>query len=155
MKPQLGYELKRTQQALRSSMDEALSELSLTTPQYAALTVLEAAPGVSSAELARRCFVTPQTMQAIVAALERRRLLGREARPGQGRMLPVELTRRGRALVARAHDAVDAIEQRMSSGLTEIERRRLFDLLRRCAGALQAPSTSSVVALGPVRERKR
>ena len=141
MEERLGYELKRAQQALRRTMDGVLGDLGLTAPQYAALAVLEAAPGGSSAELARRSFVTPQTMHAIVAGLEARGLLAREARPGHGRVLAAELTGEGLALVARAHDAVRTVEERMASVLAVEERRQLFELLGRCAEALEAPTT--------------
>jgi hypothetical protein len=62
----VGYQLKRAQQALRTAMDEGLRAQGLTTPQYAALTHLEADEPLSGAELARRCFVTAQTMNAIL-----------------------------------------------------------------------------------------
>lgn len=140
MEERLGYELKRAQQALRATMDAALGELGLTAPQYAALAVLEAVPGVSSAELARLSFVTPQTTHAIVAGLEARGLLARAARPGHGRVLAAALTQDGRALVARGHDVVSAVEERMTAALGAKERRQLFTLLRRCAEALEAPA---------------
>src|SRR3712207_8022525 len=66
----VGYELKRAQHALRSEMDGALRGVGLTTPQYAALSVLEGEEGISGALLARRCFVTPQTMNGILVNLE-------------------------------------------------------------------------------------
>jgi len=66
-----GYVLKRTQLALRGAMDGALATLDLTTPQYAALSELAKEQGLSNAELARRCFVTPQTMHRILGGLER------------------------------------------------------------------------------------
>ena len=144
MEERLGYELKRAQQALRATMEAALGDFGLTAPQYAALAALEEAPGISSAELARRSFVTPQTMQAIVAGLERRGLLARAGIPGHGRVLAVELSEEGCRLVDRAHSSVRAIEERMSAGLSGRERRQLFDLLRRCAQALEAgePATA-------------
>ena len=66
-----GYILKRTQLALRGAMDDALVTVNLTTPQYAALSELSEEQGLSNAELARRCFVTPQTMHQILRGLER------------------------------------------------------------------------------------
>jgi len=118
-------------------MEASLGDLGLTTPQYATLAALEDEPGLSSAELARRSFVTPQTMQAIVAGLERRDLLARAATQGRGRVLAAELSGEGRRLVGRAHGAVRAIEERMSAGLSEQEHQQLFDLLRRCARSLE------------------
>lgn len=141
MEERLGYELKRAQRALRGAMDDALAPLGLTTPQYAGLAVLEETPGISSAELARRCFVTPQTMNAIVAGLERRGLLERRAHAVHGRILETTLTNEGAVLLRRAHEQVRAIETRMTSQLSGREQRQLFELLARCAQALDELDT--------------
>lgn len=143
MEDRVGYELKRAQQTLRGTMDDALGGLGLTAPQYAALAALEHRPGESSAQLARRSFVTPQTMQAIVVGLERRGLLARAASPGNGRALAAELTDEGRRLLGGAHGAVRAIEDQMTAGLSEGERHLLLRLLRSCSEALAPP------AMGP------
>ena len=92
----IGYELKRAQHALRLGMDGALREVGLTTPQYAALTVVEGEEGVSGALLARRCFVTPQTMNGVVVNLEKAGLLERRPHPEHGRVLRAYLTRQFR-----------------------------------------------------------
>jgi DNA-binding MarR family transcriptional regulator len=134
----VGYELKRAQHALRLAMDEALRGLGLTTPQYAGLAILEEEPGISSAELARRSFVTPQTMAAIVANLERHGLVGRSPHAVHGRILETRLTRRGRSLLVLAHERAREIEARMLAGVDRADRRELVRLLRRCAAALEA-----------------
>ncbi|CAN5354996.1 MarR family transcriptional regulator [soil metagenome] len=144
----VGYELKRVQQALRAAMDGALRGLGLTTPQYAALAFIEQAPGASSAELARRSFVTAQTMNRIVGNLEAAGLLHRRPHPVHGRILEAMLTEQGRALVAVAHLRVRAVEDRMLSGLGPDEQRRLLDMLRRCAGALGSPEDHAARATG-------
>ena len=61
-----GYIFKCTQLVLCGAMDDALATVDLTTPQYAALSELSKEQGLSNAELARRCFVTPQTMHQIL-----------------------------------------------------------------------------------------
>jgi DNA-binding MarR family transcriptional regulator len=43
-------------------MAAALHEHNATVGQYALLTALDEEPGLSNADLARRAFVTPQTM---------------------------------------------------------------------------------------------
>ena len=65
-------------------MDKALREVCMTTAQYAALSALEAAPGLSGAELARRSLVTPQTMNAILVNLEAAGLVVRRPHPEHG-----------------------------------------------------------------------
>lgn len=137
MEERIGYELKRAQHALRLAMDETLREIRLTTPQYAALAMLEEEGGISSAELARRAFVTPQTMNTIVANLEARGLVQRRAHPSHGRILETRLTARGRSLLENGHERVRAIERRMVAQLSQPDRRALLRILRTCAEALQ------------------
>jgi DNA-binding MarR family transcriptional regulator len=133
----VGYELKRAQHALRLEMDGALREVGLTTPQYAALSVVEGEEGLSGALLARRCFVTPQTMNGILINLERVGLLERRAHPGHGRVLQAYLTGDGERMLSRAHALVEVIEEQMLGDLTEGERARLLAVLRGCADALE------------------
>jgi len=125
-------------------MDGALKEVGLTTPQYAALSVVEGEEGLSGALLARRCFVTPQTMNGIVVNLEKAGLLERCPHPEHGRVLQAYLTGNGEGVLARAHALVNAVEGRMLEGLTEGERTRLLSVLRGCADALEHDSGRTV-----------
>ena len=136
----VGYELKRVQHALRQAMDDALRETGVTTPQYAAMTVLAEEPGLSNARLARRSFVTPQTMNQILGRLEAAGLVERRGHPEHGRVLQTFLTREGERLLEGCDRAVDAVEERMVSRLTEADRRALLESLRACAGALARSS---------------
>lgn len=132
----LGYVLKQVQHALRREMDEQLDDVDLTTPQYAALTAVERDSGLSNAELARRCFVTPQTMHRIVERLEDRELLERTPDPDHGRIQQIRLTDAGRERLADAHQIVDAIEERMTRPLEDDEVEQARDLLERCREGL-------------------
>src|SRR5919204_154925 len=84
-------------------MDAALRHLGITTPQYAVLTFLDESPGLSAAQLARRAFVTPQTMQRIVANLQAAGLIERDPHPELGRVLEVRLSDRGRGVLMECH----------------------------------------------------
>jgi len=138
----IGYVLKRAQHALRQTMDGSLRPLGLTTPQYAALAAVEEAPGGSGAELARHCFVTPQTMNEIVRSLLERGLLVRMGKPHGTKVIPLSLSPRGRALLKGAHRAVGDVEQRMLESLNLNARSSLLVALRHCAEALERPSPS-------------
>jgi DNA-binding MarR family transcriptional regulator len=137
MDDRIGYILKRVQAILRARMDEVLETRGLTMPQYAALSALERNPGISNAELARRSFVTPQTMIRIVANLEASELVAREPHPTHGRVLQTTLTAKGRRLVAACHEGILAVENRMLESVTRHERKKLLELLRRCAESLE------------------
>src|SRR6266404_2928264 len=126
----VGYHLKRAQQALRMAMDEGLRAQELTTPQYAALTHLEADEPLSGSELARRCFVTAQTMNAILVGLERARLVERTAHAKHELVIEGRLTKRGPDKVEDANRTVFGIEERMLSKIAPAGRRRLNEMLR-------------------------
>ncbi len=115
-------------------MDRALRDVVMTTAQYSALSALEAAPGLWGAELARRSFVTPQTMNAILAKLESAGLVVRRPHPTHGRVLQACLTKLGEESVARAHGLVEAVEGRMLDRLCQDGRHRLLEALRRRIG---------------------
>jgi DNA-binding MarR family transcriptional regulator len=131
-----GYALKRAQHALRTAMDSALRPLGLTAPQYAVLTAIELDPGVSSAALARAAFVTAQTMQGIVANLERAGLLQRRIDPLHGRILKSELTKEGAKTLREAHACVRKIEAITFGSLAPAEIERFTAWLTVCADAL-------------------
>ncbi len=132
----LGYVLKHVQNALRQAMDERLGKADLTTPQYAALTALEHEEGLSNAELARRCFVTPQTMHSIVTRLEDEDLLRRTPHPNHGRIQQLHLTDEGRTRLAQAHEIVEAVEAAMTSELSPEEADQARGILLKCAEGL-------------------
>jgi DNA-binding MarR family transcriptional regulator len=137
VKSLFGYKLKKTQHALRTSMDEALRAFDLTTPQYAVLAQLELKPGASNAELARSAFITAQTMHGIVSNLEKRGLVERKNDASHGRILCTELTDQGHKVVAQAHDMISAVESRMLATVSREHKVLLEKLLIECFNNLQ------------------
>ncbi len=118
-------------------MDETLKGLGVTTPQYAAMSVLAEQPGLSNAQLARRSFLTPQTMNQILVKLETLGFVERREHPEHGRVLPTYLTPDGERLLTECNRMVATVEARMVSGLSEDEQRRLLEALRGCAETLR------------------
>ncbi len=133
----IGYIVKRLQQGLRVAADEVLRPLGLTMPQYAALFALTTRPGLSNSELARRCFVTRQTMNDLLAGLQRADLITRAAHPHDGRVRQIELTASAHDVLGRADHRVAVVEQQVTTGLNAAERRQLLDLLQRCTANLE------------------
>ena len=134
----LGYMLKRAQHALRMSMDELLEPIGLTVPQYNVLSAVQLQPGISNAALARGAFVTAQSMQGIVANLERIGLLRRKPHPTHGRIRQSELTEKGDVMLAKAHKLLIGVEEAMTSGFKKEEVEALGSLLHRCAENMHA-----------------
>jgi DNA-binding MarR family transcriptional regulator len=134
---ELGYVIKRAQQAIRNAIDPALAQIGLTAAQYALLYNLARHEGASNAELARLSFVTPQTMVRIVADLERKGLLTRAPSPQHARVLQAHLTASGARLLKAAQRHVDAIHARMVEGMPDAKRQQLADALIHLAERLE------------------
>ncbi|ODR94623.1 MarR family transcriptional regulator [Methyloceanibacter stevinii] len=133
----IGFALKLAQQALRTRMDAGLREIGLTTPQYAVLTFLKEEPGASNAALARRAFVTPQTMQAILVALERAGFIARTPHPVHGRVQTTELTRKGCDALDAATGIVADAERRLRKACAPLDPDAIAPVLLRLAEALR------------------
>ena len=134
----LGYVVGRLDRALRRHVDEGVRPYGLTWQQYTLLSVLRARSGLSNAQLARRSFITPQSMSEIVSALVRKGFIRREADPTHGRILRTELTEQGRQVLEAADGVVEAIEEQMARELSSRDRERLMVHLRSCVRMLGA-----------------
>lgn len=132
------YLVKRLESAVRRDLDAIMQEQGLTTPQYAALSILRRSPGLSSAQLARRSFVTAQSMQVMVAAFERSGFIERRADAGHQRILRNYLTAAGEAVLTRSEEAADRIEKQMLAGLSDAQVRRLRETMEACVQNLLA-----------------
>jgi DNA-binding MarR family transcriptional regulator len=131
--PTLLYVLKQIELSIRTHLDEVLRPLGMTTAQYTAMTVLERHPDLTSAQLARRSFVSQQAMAEMVSALESRSLVQRHRDDRDRRRLVLVLTPQGSALLDECRVDVAAIEQRMLAGIADadiVRTRRLVNRFR-------------------------
>lgn len=119
----LGYLLRQAGATLRALMEHALSDLDVTPPQFVALTMAAAYPGLSSADLARLSFLTAPTVTVIVGNLKRSGALASRPHPVHGRIQQLEITEVGKALLARCKRRVDAVEARLAAPLSPDEER--------------------------------
>ena len=126
----LGYLLKEASSALRTAMEEVLRPLGMSVTHYSCLELLAQRPGLSNSELARGAFVTRQTMNVLLQALERDGYVTRPAEAPVGKVLPTRLTPSGRRSLEEASAAVRSVEARMLSGLTGAEQSAAFGALK-------------------------
>jgi DNA-binding MarR family transcriptional regulator len=135
--PRAPYLVKELERALRTRIDELVASLGLTAVQYTALSVLSGQEGMTSAQLARRSFVSPQAANEMVAGLERRGLIRRKADREGGRALWIFPTALGERTLARCDERVDALEQQMFRDVSRPDEERFRRLLRTCRDALR------------------
>ncbi|KUL23937.1 MarR family winged helix-turn-helix transcriptional regulator [Actinoplanes awajinensis] len=135
----LGYLLKEASSALRAAMEAVLRPLGMTVTHYSCLELLAQRPGLSNSELARGAFVTRQSMNVLLQALERDGYVSRPAAAPVGKVLPTRLTARGRRSLAAASAAVRSVEVRMLGGMSEAERAAAYTLLQGMIRSLKDP----------------
>jgi DNA-binding MarR family transcriptional regulator len=126
----LGYLLKETSNALRAAMEAVLRPFGMTVTHYSCLELLAQRPGLSNSDLARGAFVTRQSMNVLLQALERDGFVSRPAEAPVGKVLPTRLTPRGRRSLQKATVAVRSVEARMLGGLTQDEQSGAFRILQ-------------------------
>lgn len=132
----VGYLLKRAQGALNDAMNAELDAHGVTLSQYAVLVALDEEPGLSNADLARRAFVTPQTMNQVLRELEGRGLVVRRPHAVHGRVRQAHLTPDGERLLRACRAAGDEVERRMLAGLPAADQQRVAAALRLFTEAL-------------------
>jgi DNA-binding MarR family transcriptional regulator len=151
----VGYLLMRVHRALRATIDDTLRPHGFTMPQVAVLFALGRKAGLSTAELARLAFVTPQAMGEVLAGLEAKGFVIRRAHDSHGRILPAELTATGIEARNLCHGVLARAERQMLSDLSADEQH-LFGLsLERCLVGLCEPAAEAGVRGGSIRVRSR
>ena len=99
--------------------------------------MLRAYPGLSGAELARVAWLTPQTVGVIIRNLERDGAIRKTTHPVHGRVLQWALTRRGEALLAKCRRHAQALERRLTAGLSAKAQAAVRRWLSKIATDLQ------------------
>ena len=133
--------LKIAQAASRAALSIEMDKIGLTTPQFLAMALIAQNEDVSSAELARQSFVTPQAMMTIVARLEAAGLITRAPASGGGRSLAMRLTDKGEALLAEARQHAFALERFILETLGPEKYDELIASLDRMTDALSEATT--------------
>ena len=126
----MGYLLKEASSALRAAMEAVLRPLGMTVTHYSCLELLAQRPGLSNSELARGTFVTRQSMNVLLQALERDGYVTRPEEAAVGRILPTSLTPLGRRELEKATLAVRSVEDRMRGDMTKAEQADAFRTLK-------------------------
>lgn len=110
---------------LSQKIEQSIRPLGITLPQYSTLSALEMNKGLTNADLARKCFVTPQTMNRILQNLLKMNLVKKSK-------LTFNLTTKAEKLVCDAHIVVNQIETQLIKGISKKDFYELEDILKKC-----------------------
>ena len=129
--PGISYAIARLQQLVLGSVNEVVAQHGLTALQFTTLSVLNRhGKPLSSSQLARRSFMTAQSMHEVTHRLEQGGLIKRNPHPNHGRKLPASLTAKGRRVLAACESAVADFEARMLRGFNRAERARFLAMIK-------------------------
>ena len=129
--PGISYAIARLYNRVFVGITERVAPHGLTTLQFTTLSVLDrhGAP-LTTSQLARRAFMTPQSMSEVIHKLEDKGLIRREPHPDHSRALPARLTPKGRRVLAACDAAVAEFEEVMLAGISEAERAAFLEHLK-------------------------
>lgn len=106
---------------LQRDMENCLSEFNMTPGQYIALSHLRSKHRYSAAELARRTGVSPQSMNELVLAIEKKGMIVREVDDKNPRIKRIALTVHGIETLANIDVKIDRLEESLLSSITPTE----------------------------------
>ena len=113
----IAYLLRQASVAIRQELERGFAGHSLTLPQYNVLTILNAYPAITGADLARITLLTPQTVNVITANLLKAEAIARAPMPADQRVFALSLTRQGHDKLAACQIIADAVERQMIAKL--------------------------------------
>jgi DNA-binding MarR family transcriptional regulator len=118
--------------AMEHQMTLLVKDTNLTLLQLSALAELNHNGALSTADLARLTFVTPQNMSLTVSKLAAGGYLLRKAHPTNARVKRLILTPRGLKVLRRAIARAVVLERELFSPLSSRQRSELRSQLRTC-----------------------
>ena len=121
--------LSMAKHEMRQQMDEVLKPLGLSAAQYGALSTLEENERLTNAQLARECYVTPQTMFRIMQGMKERGFVATEDHAEHGLKIDFKLTKKALDTLCDAHEIVHDLEKRMTKGMSKAEIKALMETL--------------------------
>ena len=123
--------------ALRTRMDDELKPRRCTLSQLRVLYEVQQNPGISSAGIARACFITPQSAQAILVGAVTRGWARRIKSPENDRLVLTELTRTGERLLEHAKEIKSRIDAEVWVGISLADVRQMNATVARALANLE------------------
>jgi DNA-binding MarR family transcriptional regulator len=133
--PRTSYLIRRAQILVMRNLTDCLRDYDLTSTQYLLLSLSRRGGELSSASLARRFTISPQSMNETIATLEQKQLVVRTVAGEKRRTLHISLTPEGTQLLKACDREVDRMEKRLFSALSAAELNSLRNALMKFTGS--------------------
>jgi len=137
LEPGISYAIARLEHLVLDSVSEIAARQGLTALQFTTLSVLNRhGEPLSSSQLARRSFMTAQSMHEVIHRLEQAGLVKRNPHPNHRRKRPASLTAKGRRVLATCESAVADFEARMLRGFSRAEQSKFLKMIKTAVRSL-------------------
>jgi DNA-binding MarR family transcriptional regulator len=123
--------MRRVLLGFKGSLDDELRSHNVTTAQLRLLTEVKERPGSSGAQMARACYVTPQSAQAMLARAVENGWVVRGKNAENDRIITVRLTPAGERLLAYADGVMARLEVEVWKGVVLTDFRAMNEVLER------------------------
>jgi DNA-binding MarR family transcriptional regulator len=144
--------MKRLMTGYRTLLEVELERENITLAQLRMLNALNEEPDHSAAALARTCYITPQSMQAIVTRAEKDGLIRRHPSPANRRVLTAQLTDEGRRVLDRCMGLWSVISRDMWADAKLSDLELLNGMLSQAVDRLQ-PQLDALHAKSAARRK--
>lgn len=125
-----GHYIRRLQQIAVAIFLEETEGFGITPVQYAALSMVQAQPGIDQKTLAREIGFDTSTIGEVIDRLERRALIQRLVSLADRRVRLLHVTRAGEQLLGQVTPAMLKAQQRMLEPLVAADRKRFLSMLK-------------------------
>lgn len=129
----LGYWLRHVSHHVSGAFARALHQRRTAVAEWVVLCELARRAGLTPTELAARLDLTRGAVSKIVAKVQSKGWVAQAAKPGDGRVQLLSLTRRGRRMLPVLAEIADRNDRHFFDGLAAREQATLLRLLRKLA----------------------
>lgn len=119
--------VRRIFQILHEQSKQVEKNTGLTSPQLWAIKIINENKSLNLSELAHRIYLHPTTVVGIIDRLEKHDLVKRTRSQNDRRMISIELTAKGEALVKEAPEVAQGL---LATGLEELPYKQLEEIDR-------------------------
>jgi MarR family transcriptional regulator, temperature-dependent positive regulator of motility len=147
--------LHRAQQMAADAFARAYPGDDLTFRQFAVLAAVSETPGVSQSDLVRATGIDRSTLADMIARMEKKNLLSREASKSDGRAKSVKLTAKGQRKLTDAAPVAMQADEAILGALPKPKQRGFFELLEALQAAAEAAALIAASENGLEKRAKK
>ncbi len=127
----VGYNARRAALSIMAVFKDRMAVHDLQPVEFSVLTLIGRNPGITSRAICDELALQPPNLVRLLARLDERALVQRDAHPQDGRAVGLTLSPAGDALRAAAEATAEQLELDATAALSPAERHQLIALLQR------------------------